>query len=147
MAKSEQKTLPTDLDADAVIAAVEDPVRRADLATLRALFAEVTGKQPVMWGGAIIGFGAYAYRYESGHAGTAARLAFANRKGDMALYLMGRNEDRQDLLARLGRHKAAKMCINVRRLSDIDMGVLRELMDRSLAYMAQAYPQDPTDEP
>lgn len=145
MATSEQKTVPTNPDPDAVIAAVEDPVRRADLATLRALFAEVTGKEPVMWGGAIIGFGAYAYRYESGHSGTSARLAFANRKGDMALYLMGRNEDRQDLLARLGRHKASKMCINVKRLSDIDMDVLRELMVQSLAYMAQAHPEDPSD--
>jgi hypothetical protein len=145
VATSEQKTVPTNLDPDAVIAAVEDPVRRADLQALRAMFAEAAGKEPVMWGGSIIGFGAYAYRYESGHAGTSARIAFANRKGDMALYLMGRNEDREDLLARLGRHKTGKMCIYVRRLSDVDTGVLRELVDQSLEHMAQTYPDDPLD--
>ena len=63
----------------------------------------------------------------------------------MALYIMGRNEDRQDLLARLGRHKTGKMCIYVRKLSDVDAGVLRELVDRSLTYMAGAYPDDPLD--
>lgn len=142
---AETKTRPTAVNADDVIAAVEDPVRRADLQTLRAMFSAATGKPAVMWGPSIIGFGAYAYRYDSGHSGTAARIGFANRKGDMALYLMGRNEDREDLLSRLGKHKAAKMCIYVKRLSDIDMGVLKELTDQSLAYMAQTYPDDPTD--
>ncbi len=142
---AELKTKPTETDADALIAAVEDPVRRADLQALRVMFSDATGKAPVMWGGSIVGFGAYAYTYESGHSGTAARLGFANRKGDMALYIMGRNEDRQDLLARLGRHKTGKMCIYVRKLSDVDAGVLRELVDRSLTYMAGAYPDDPLD--
>mgnify|MGYP001806706183 FL=1 len=58
---AELKTKPTETDADALIAAVEDPVRRADLQALRVMFSDATGKAPVMWGGSIVGFGAYAY--------------------------------------------------------------------------------------
>jgi hypothetical protein len=57
---------------------------------------------------------------------------------------MGRNENRQDLLARLGRHRTGKMCVYVRRLSDIDIPVLHELIERSLAQMAKAHPDDPS---
>jgi hypothetical protein len=141
---AEQKTKPTTVSVDAVIAAVADPARRADLETLRRIMTEASGKPAVMWGGGIVGLGAYAYRSESGHSGVSARLGFANRKSDIALYVMGRNENRQDLLARLGRHRTGKMCVYVRRLSDIDIPVLHELIERSLAQMAKAHPDDPS---
>jgi hypothetical protein len=139
---AEPKTKPTTASVDDVIAAIGDPGRRADLEVLRRIMSEASGMPAVMWGPSIIGFGTYAYRYESGRSGAAARVGFANRKGDIALYVMGRNEDRRELLARLGRHRTGKMCIYVRRLADIDLAVLRELIDCSLAHMAEAYPVD-----
>jgi Domain of unknown function (DU1801) len=132
MAES-QKTLPTGEDAGAFIAAVPDEGRREDARRLCGLLAEWTGEPPVMWGASIVGFGSYRYRYESGHAGTAALVGFAPRKGSLVLYLVGGFEQRHPkLLERLGPHRAGKGCLYLKRLDDVDHEVLRELVERTV---------------
>jgi hypothetical protein len=132
MAKA-PKTQPTGADVEAFLAAVPDETRRADARTLCALLGEVTGEPPVMWGSSIIGFGEYHYRYESGHEGNAPLASFAPRKANLVLYLIGGFEDRHSkLMAKLGSHKTGKGCLYLKSLADIDMDVLRELVDRSV---------------
>jgi len=127
------KTLPTPADAQAYLSAIEDPARRADCLALVALMEQVTGAPPVMWGAAIVGFGSYHYRYASGREGDAPLAGFASRKGDISIYLSCDTEARAALLAKLGRHKMGKGCLYVRRLADVDLSVLEELVRESIA--------------
>jgi Domain of unknown function (DU1801) len=128
-----QKTQPTATDIDAFLDAVPDERRRADARALSALLADVTGEPPVLWGSSIVGFGSYHYRYESGHEGTSALASFSPRKTALVLYLVGGFEERHGkLLERLGPHKTGKGCLYLQRLDDVDLDVLRELVDRSV---------------
>jgi Domain of unknown function (DU1801) len=128
-----QKTQPTSADVVAFLDAVPDEQRRADARTLCALLTDVTGEPPVLWGSSIVGFGSYRYRYESGHEGTSALASFSPRKEHLVLYLVGGFEDRHGkLLAKLGPHKTGKGCLYLKRLSDVDLDALRQLVERSV---------------
>jgi hypothetical protein len=136
---AEQKTKPTAVSVADFIAAVEDPKRRADAEAACALLAEATGEPATMWGPSIVGFGAYHYRYASGHEGDAPLVGFSPRKANLVFYLSGCEERRDELLARLGRHKAGKGCVYVNRLADVDAAVLKE-MAASAASLKARYP-------
>jgi hypothetical protein len=136
----EAKTKPTEFSVADFIAAVEDPQRRADSETLCALFEELSGEPPVMWGPSIVGFGRYQYRYASGHEGEWARIGFSPRKGNLSVYIMSGFKGREALVARLGKVKTSVSCLYINRLDKIDMEALRELAVQSLDYMRETYP-------
>ena len=142
MAKSENKTKATEVSVDAFIASVTDPNQRADADNIRAMMERLSGERAMMWGPTIIGFGSYHYVYDSGREGDMCRIGFSPRKGQTVLYLIDGFEGQAELMAKLGKHKTGKSCLYVKRLSDIDETVLEELCKRSLAYMAEKYPQD-----
>ena len=135
----EQKTRPAATSAAEFLAAVEDPTRRADAEAACALLAEATGEPPVLWGPSIVGFGAYHYRYASGHEGDAPLVGFSPRKANLVFYLFG-DEGRADLLARLGKHKSGKGCVYVNRMSDIDPAVLKEMAVATVKQTLARYP-------
>ena len=124
-------SLPADVAA--CIDAVEPASRQADARVLVELMRDATGLDPYL-SGTIIGFGSYHYRYESGHEGDAPLAAFAPRKARTSIYLMAGFADRHpQLVARLGPHKAAVGCLYVTKLDAIDLEVLRELVDLTIA--------------
>lgn len=125
---AEPKTAKTGASVAEFLAGVADPKRRADAQAVVALMAEVTGAEPTMWGTSIVGFGSYHYRYDSGREGDMCIVGFSSRKGDISLYLTAGFEGRDALLARLGKHKVAKACLYVRRMSDVDPKVLKQLV-------------------
>jgi hypothetical protein len=128
-----QKTLPSEESAEAFIAAVPGDARRGDAQMLCGLLAEWTGEPPAMWGTSIVGFGSYRYRYDSGHKGTAALVGFSPRKANLVLYLVGGVQDRYpQLLRQLGPHKVGKGCLYLKRLDDVDLEVLRRLVERTI---------------
>jgi hypothetical protein len=128
-----QKTLPSDDSVEAFVAAVPGDVRREDAHKLSVLLTEWTGEPPVMWGNSIVGFGSYRYRYDSGHDGMAALVGFSPRKTALVLYLVGGVQDRYpELLRQLGPHKVGKGCLYLKRLDDVDLEVLRALVDRTV---------------
>ena len=132
MAES-QKTLRTGDDPEAFLASVSDDARRADAQTLCRLLADWTGEPPAMWGASIVGFGSYHYRYESGHEGTSALVGFSPRKTSLVVYLVGGVAERYPkLLERLGPHTTGKGCPYLKRLHDVDRGVPRELVERTV---------------
>ena len=135
----EQKTKPTAVSVADFIAAVEDPKRRADAEAACALLAEATGETPVMWGPSIIGFGTYHYRYASGHEGDAPLVGFSPRKANLVFYLYC-DEGRDDLLARLGKHRAGKGCVYVNRLADVDPAVLKQMAVATADQLRARYP-------
>lgn len=108
--------------------------RRTEADELLALHREVSGVEPVVWAGRIIGFGEYEYTYESGHSGRAPELAFATGAQRHTIYLTPDFADRwPDLVDALGPHKASKVCLYLTRLTKIDMSVLREFLERALS--------------
>jgi hypothetical protein len=109
---------------------------------LRALLERVSGEPAAMWGPAIVGCGAYRYRYESGREGTMARIGFSPRAKESVLYVMDGFSRYADLRARLGRHRTGKACLYVKRLADVDPAVLEELLSRSWQHSRDRWPED-----
>ncbi|MCX8476918.1 MAG: DUF1801 domain-containing protein [Sphingomonas sp.] len=138
---AETKTKPTQVKVADFIDAAPDAVRREDAKTLVALMSRVTGEEPVMWGPSIIGFGSYHYRYESGHEGDACRLGFSPRKAELVLYVLTGSPEQEAPLARLGKHRTGKACLYVKKLADVDMAALEEIVRGALAWMDARYPR------
>lgn len=130
---AENKTQPTAANAWDYIAAIPDPQRRADCQAVAELMQDVTGEPPVMWGESIVGFGKYAYRYASGRSGEWLKVGFASRKEALTLYLGACVYRHPEALDRLGKYKAGKGCLYIKRLSEVDSAVLRELVAESAA--------------
>ncbi|UWQ20381.1 DUF1801 domain-containing protein [Jannaschia sp. W003] len=133
------KTQPTDADVAAFLAA--QPGRRAaEGAELDALFREATGFRPRMWGDAIVGYGAYDYRYASGREGTWLATGFSPRKAAISIYVMPGYADFGPILDRLGPHRKGVSCLYVTRLDRIDVAVLGELIRAGLRDLATHWP-------
>ena len=96
---------------------------------------KVTGAKPAMWGPSIVGFGSYHYKYASGHEGDSCLVGFAPRKNELSIYIMSGFDGHAALLKKLGKHKTAKACLYVKKLDDVDLGVLEELVRRSVAHV------------
>jgi len=141
---AETKTKPADVTVAEFIAGVEPEGRQADAEVLDAFFRRVTGWQPVMWGPTMVGYGSYAYRYETGHGGTALATGFSPRKAELSIYVMPGYQDYGPILARLGKHRLGKACLYVRKLADIDMDVLEELVRAGLADLGRMWPVSPS---
>lgn len=139
---ADAKTKPTAASVADHIAAIADNTRRRDARTLLALLCDVTQREPVLWGPGIIAFGKYRYSYDSGHSGESGRLSFAARKAETVIYLVPGFEPLAELLTKLGKHKTGKGCLYLKRLDDVDMSVLRELLSRTWRWMAEKYPED-----
>ncbi|MHB1297182.1 MAG: DUF1801 domain-containing protein [Gemmatimonadaceae bacterium] len=129
---AEPKTKRTGESVDEFIAGVA-PERQADCRALVRMMTAATGAPPEMWGASIVGFGSYRYKYVSGREADWPLAGFSPRKSDLTVYLAPGFEERHDLMTNLGKHKSSKACLYVKRLSDVDVAVLRELIDISVA--------------
>ena len=129
---AELKTKPNDASVEAFLSSIEDSQRRIDCRALLKLMKQATRAKPTMWGTSIVGFGTYHYKYASGREGDWFTVGFSPRKRDLSLYLMGGFAQNPELLKRLGKHKTGKCCLYVKRLVDVDVDVLRELIVRSI---------------
>ncbi len=130
---TENKTKPTSASVDDFIAAIENPRRRGDALVALAIYKEVTGLQPVMWGPSIIGFGSIHYVYESGREGDMPAAGFSPRKANLTFYVGNEFEGAESLYARLGKHKKSVACLYINKLDDVDLAVLREIIARQYA--------------
>jgi len=136
----ENKTIATTEPVSAYLAAITDPQRRADCAQLQQLMQDITGCEAKMWGAGIVGFDQYHYRYDSGREGEMCITGFSSRKNDISIYLVVSGETQEQLLAQLGKHKMGKACLSVRRLADIQLPVLRQLIADSVDAARLRYP-------
>lgn len=137
---SELKTRPTDESVDEYLAAIEDEERRRDCRRLVEMMRQATAAEPALWRPGIVGFGRYHYVYDSGREGDWFLTGFANRKQALTLYIMAGFGRYEDLLERLGKHKTGKSCLYVKRLDDIDLDVLEELVGASVEHLRNTYP-------
>ena len=142
---AETKTKPTEVTPERFIDAVDHPGKREDGKALDALFRRATGEAPRMWGPTIVGYGQYHYRYDSGHEGDICRVGFSPSKAKHSLYLMcGSPKEEAEfapLLARLGKHSRGKGCLYVKKLADIDLSVLEEMVALSWKNSFEKYPE------
>ncbi len=138
---AENKLRPTDEPIAEFLGNIPDPQRRADAETLVGMMERLSGEPATVWGYGIVGFGTYRYRYDSGREGEAGRVGFSPRARELVVYLNDGYAGRGEQLARLGKHKIGKSCLYIKRLSDVDEGVLEEMIRDSLTYMDEKYPR------
>ncbi len=137
---AQSKTKPTDASIDAYLASRASAAQLDDAHALMAMLAKVTGEQPTMWGPSIVGYGAYNYRYESGHTGSSCLAGFAIRGKEFVVYLAGESEDQAALLVRLGKYKMGKACLYFKQLTDLDAAALSQLVANSVTSLKLRYP-------
>ncbi|MEO1639775.1 MAG: DUF1801 domain-containing protein [Pseudomonadota bacterium] len=141
---AENITKATEQSVPDFIASVAHPVRRADAETLDTLFRKVTGWKPRMWGPTIIGYGRYAYTYDSGRSGEFLVTGFSPRKANLSLYIMPGYADFQPVLDRLGKYKTGKACLYINKLADVDIGVVEEIIRAGLDDLGKRWPVTPS---
>jgi hypothetical protein len=129
---AENKTKATGASVADYLAAIKNEGRRKDCQVLAKLMTKATKQKPKMWGPSIVGFGSYHYKYDSGHEGDACLTGFASRKGDISVYLVPGAPGQKQLLAKLGKHKMGKGCLYIRKLADVDLAVLEQLVTTSV---------------
>jgi hypothetical protein len=130
---ADNKTKPTKLSVAAFIDGVADLGRRSDAKALIKLMQGAAGEKPRMWGPAIVGFGSYHYKYESGRAGDMPVVAFSPRKSATVLYGLTGSDEAKALLAKLGKHSTGKGCLYIKKLGDVDQHILETLIVKVLA--------------
>jgi hypothetical protein len=127
---ADNKTKATEASVDGFIAALPEP-RRADANAMVKLMQSVSRQKPKMWGASIVGFGSHHYKYDSGREGDMPLLCFSPRKSATIVYNMGSAD--KTLLSRLGKHALSGSCLHIKKLSDIDLEVLKTLVTQSFA--------------
>ena len=138
-ATAEAKTRQTSISVDDFLGMITPDDKRADALALDGLFRKATGFLPRMWGPTIVGYGRYAYTYDSGHAGESLATGFSPRTAAHSLYIGAGDGGAAPFLARLGSHKVAKSCLYIKRLSDVDSNVLEALIRRGLEQLGQSW--------
>lgn len=145
MAKAKNKTVETELKVSDYLENIEDENRRADCQKILDMMHEISGDDPRIWGtglkSGIVGFGSYHYKYDSGREGDSLRIGFSSRAANISIYIMPGYQDFDDELSRLGKHKMGKACLYVKRLSDVDEEVLKEIMTKGFKILEAMYPR------
>jgi hypothetical protein len=129
MAKAELKTKKTNVSAKDFLNKIKDEQQRKDSFAIVKMFEKVTGDKPEMWG-KIIGFGNVTLKYESGRELDWFKTGFAPRKDSLTLYVLNNSKEQNELLKKLGKHKASGSCLHIKKLEDVDVKVLQQVIDR-----------------
>lgn len=135
---TQNKTKATDASVDEYLASRANDQQLADCHVLMALFAKLTHQPPKMWGPSIVGYGSYHYTYESGRTGEAPLAGFAIRGRELVVYLEC-EESQEALLPQLGKHRMSKSCLYFKRVADLEMSVLEQLVADSIDSVKRRY--------
>ena len=135
----EIKTRRTATSVDVIIGGITDDARREDCLTLLGLMKKATGEEPAVWNSGVVGFGTFHYKSASGQEGDWFPVGFASRKAAITVYLGVELEGTAELLARLGKHRTGKGCIYIKRLADVDLEVLEDLVAGAYARVMRTY--------
>lgn len=134
------KTIANKGSVEKFINSIEGEEKREDSRTLVKIMEEISGKPATMWGPSIIGFDQYHYKYESGREGDFLVIGFSPRKQNLSIYIMPGYQDFSHLLKKLGPHKTGKSCLYIKRLSEIDLNVLKQIIQKGYDDMKKIYP-------
>lgn len=131
---TQNKTTENNNSVHEFMAAIEDERTVKDCLKLVEIMERVSGAKAKMWGIGIVGFDKYHYKYESGREGDSCVIGFAPRKGKLTVYVVDGTSRYPELFEKLGKHTASKVCIYIKKLEDIDLSVLEEILQKSYAY-------------
>jgi uncharacterized protein YdhG (YjbR/CyaY superfamily) len=130
------KTTVTEASVDSFLSGVADAQQRADARELLKMMQQITGQPPKMWGPTMVGFGEYHYVYDSGHEGDTFLAGFSPRKNALVVYFMAGLEERfANQLAKLGKVKTSKGCLYIKRLADVDVAVLQDMIRKNVDHL------------
>ena len=125
------------------LASLGDEQMASDSETLIAMMQRISGHAPTLWNVGTIGFGTYHYKYDSGREGDGHTIGFYPRKGKLTIYLMDGTARHSALLAKLGRHSTTGYCLYIRRLSDVDLRVLEQIVLASYEFVESKSQEGP----
>jgi hypothetical protein len=137
---AELKTQPTNESVKDFIDGIDDAGVRRDCRAVMKIMRKVTKARPKMWGSSIVGYGMYRYKYASGREGEWFTAGFSPRVQNLTLYIMSGFREYPTLMKKLGKHKTGKSCLYIKRLDDIDLTVLEELIERSVRHVERSSP-------
>ena len=121
------------------INSVESEQKRKDSWDMIALMKKITGSEPRMWGSSLVGFGSYHYKYESGREGDFFITGFSPRKAAFTVYIMPGFSEYADLMEQLGPYKTGKSCLYIKNLDVVDLGILEQIISKSVEDMRERY--------
>ena len=124
---AELKTKPNEQGVETFLNLIEDKQERED-----SFMKSLSKDDPVMWGSSIVGFGTYHYKYASGREADWMKIGFSPRKQAITLYIMTGFDSYESLLKKLGKYKTGKSCLYIKRLDDIDIEILKEIVKQSI---------------
>ena len=124
-----------DRSVEDYISSLDDTQTVKDSLALIDMMRRVSGHEPQLWNVGTIGFDIYHYKYDSGREGFGHAVGFYPRKGKITVYLMDGTARHTDLLARLGKHSTSRVCVYIKRLSDIQLPVLEQIVRQSYEYV------------
>jgi hypothetical protein len=130
---AELKTKITGQSVDVYLNNLQDEKKRQDCFTILEVLRQATGAEPRMWGESIIGLGEYHYKYASGREGDWFLVGLSPRKQNLTLYIVSGFPKFTDLLQKLGKYKTGKGCLYINKVEDIDLSVLKQLVEQALA--------------
>ena len=136
---AEMKTKVNDASVEAFLDGIANQTRREVAKTVSALMKSVTRKPPKMWGDSIVGFDQYHYKYATGRQGDMPMLAFSPRAQALTIYLMPAIPKYKSLVKVLGKAKISGSCLHIRKIQDVDVKVLRQLVSEGFKYMKATY--------
>lgn len=139
MAKAENKTKETEASVDTFLANIKDDQKKADCLVLKSMMSRITDSPAKMWGASIVGFGTYHYKYDSGREGDFMKVGFSPRAQNVTIYIIAGFDRYEALMSKLGKHKTGKSCLYIKKLDDIDLDVLEELVKESYNLMTEKY--------
>lgn len=137
---AELKTKQTEADVKVFLSSISDEQKRQDCFRLVEMMQQVTGLPPKMWGDSMVGFGSYHYKYASGHEGDSFLTGFSPRKQNLTVYIVSGFDHYGELLGKLGKHSTSKSCLYIKKLADVDLAILAELVKQSVEHMRKTNP-------
>ena len=131
----DKMTAQNDSSVKDYIASLDDEQTKKDSQVLIEMMQRISGHEPKLWNMGTIGFDTYHYKYDSGREGNATPISFYPRKDKITIYLMDGTVRYSELLARLGKHTTSRVCVYIKRLSDVQLPILEQIVKQSYEYI------------
>ena len=132
---AEPKTKLNDASVADFLNAINVEQVRQDCWAIVEMMQKATKAEPKMWGSNIVGFGSSPIKYANGREADWPQIAFSPRKQNLTLYIEAEFPGRDELLAQLGKHSCGKVCVYIKRLSDVHLPTLKKLIKASVQHI------------
>lgn len=130
---AEIKTKPTSANVEDFINNVKDEQKRKDSFVLLEMMKKATGEEPILWSSSVIGFGNKRYKSPTnGREVDWLRIGFSPRKANLSLYISVGIKEHAVALKKPGKYKTGVGCLYINKLEEIDLKVLKAIIDASL---------------